>query len=93
MLEEAGQLLLVGEDIVKAALAKSLTEGKLVQEKIGDLELEFLPVLKRAEENIAARLRNLAAQPPNYPPVDFDKAELGARKKPAKNWPRLNAKR
>ena len=84
MLEEAGKLLLVGEDIVKAALAKSLTEGKLVQEKIGDLELVFLPVLKRAEENIAARLRNLAAQPPNYPPVDFDKAVAWCQQKTGK---------
>jgi len=72
--EEAGKLLLVKEEIVNAALEKTLAAKNLVQEKIGDQELIFLPSLKRAEEGIAARIRFLAAAPPNYPPIDVEKA-------------------
>jgi exodeoxyribonuclease V alpha subunit len=72
--DEAGKLLLVKEEIVDAALEKTLACGDLVRETIGDQELVFLPSLKRAEEGIAARVRHLAAAPPNYPPIDVDKA-------------------
>jgi exodeoxyribonuclease V alpha subunit len=34
----------------------------------------FLPSLKRAEEGIAARIKNLCAMPSSYPVIDFDKA-------------------
>jgi len=54
--DEAGKLLLVKEEIVNAALEKTLAGGDLVQERVGDQELIFLPSLKRAEEGIAARI-------------------------------------
>ena len=72
--DEAGKLLLVEEKIVNAALEKTLAGGDLVQETIADQELIFLPSLKRAEEGIAARIKFLAAAPPNYPPIDVEKA-------------------
>ncbi|MCX6930782.1 MAG: AAA family ATPase [Verrucomicrobia bacterium] len=72
--DEAGKLLLVDEKIVNAALEKTLAGGDLVRETIADQELIFLPSLKRAEEGIAARIKFLAAAPPNYPPIDVDKA-------------------
>ena len=85
--DEAGKLLLVKEEIVNAALERTLSSGELVQEKIGEQELVFLPLLKRAEEGIAARIHTLAASPPNYPPIDVDKAvawcEGRTGKKPA----------
>ena len=85
--DEAGKLLLVKEEIVNAALERTLSSGELVQEKIADQELVFLPLLKRAEEGIAARINTLAASPPNYPPIDVDKAvawcEGRTGKKPA----------
>ena len=84
LLDDAGKLLLVGEDIVKAALAKSMADGELAQESISGTELIFLPALKRAEENIAGRIRNLAAQPPNYPAVEFDKAVAWCQKQTGK---------
>jgi exodeoxyribonuclease V alpha subunit len=74
MLDEAGKLLLVGDEITKTALAKSLADRELSQENIAGTELVFMPALKRAEENIAGRIHHLAAQPPNYPIIDFDKA-------------------
>ena len=84
LLDDAGKLLLVGEDIVKAALAKSMANGELAQENIAGTELIFLPALKRAEENIAGCIRNLAAQPPNYPAVDFDKTVAWCQEKTGK---------
>jgi exodeoxyribonuclease V alpha subunit len=85
--DEAGKLLLVKEEIVNAALERTLSSGELVQEKIADQELVFLPLLKRAEEGIAARISTLAASPSNYPPIDVEKAvawcEGRTGKKPA----------
>jgi len=72
--DEAGKLLLVDERIVSAALERTLAAGDLVREMIGQQELVFLPQLKRAEEGIAARIKALAAAPPNYPPIDVEKA-------------------
>jgi exodeoxyribonuclease V alpha subunit len=58
--EEAGKLLSVDEKIITQALERTLANGDLVQESIGGQELLFLPSLKRAEEVIAGRIRNLA---------------------------------
>lgn len=72
--DEAGKLLLVATSIVDGALARTLSSGEVVQEAIGGQELIFLPSLKRAEEGIASRIRNLCAAPPNYPAIDLEKA-------------------
>src|SRR5260370_11132704 len=69
--EEAGKLLLVKEEIVNAALEKTLANRELVRETIGERDLVFLPSLKRAEDGIAARIKFLAAAPPSYPPIDL----------------------
>ena len=72
--EEAGKLLLVEEKIVSAALEQTLANKDLIRETIADQELIFLPPLKRAEEGIAGRIKNLCASAPNFPPIDFEKA-------------------
>ena len=46
---------------------KTLAGRRLVKETIADQELVFLPALKRAEEGIAARIKALAAGPPELP--------------------------
>jgi exodeoxyribonuclease V alpha subunit len=79
--EEAGKLLLVKEEIVDAALERTLAAGDVVRETIADLELVFLPTLKRAEEGITARIKNLATSQSNYPPIDVDKALLWCQSK------------
>ena len=66
--------MLVDEKVTAAALEKTLSDGDLVNERINDQELVFLPSLKRAEEGIAARVKNLCASPSAYPPIDFEKA-------------------
>ena len=72
--DEAGQLLLVDEKIVETALQRTLASGDLVQEKIDDQELIFMPSLQRAEKGIAARIKNLCASLATYPSIDFAKA-------------------
>jgi exodeoxyribonuclease V alpha subunit len=55
-------------------LEKTLAGGDLVRETIADQELIFLPSLKRAEEGIAAHIKNLASGQSNFPPIDMEKA-------------------
>ena len=82
--EEAGKLLLVDEKIISQALERTLADGDLVQESIAGQELLFLPSLKRAEEIIAGRIRNLASSPPTFPEIDFEKAVLWCQQKTGK---------
>jgi exodeoxyribonuclease V alpha subunit len=82
--EEAGKLLLVEEKITNVALERTLADGDLVIDNINDQELVFLPSLKRAEEGIAGRIRNLCALSSAYPPIDFDKAIEWCRGKTGK---------
>ena len=82
--EEAGKLLLVDEKITEAALQQTLARADLVKETINDQELVFLPSLKRAEENIAARIKSLCSAPSNFPPIDFAKAVDWCQRKTGK---------
>jgi exodeoxyribonuclease V alpha subunit len=82
--DEAGKLLLVDENVVTAALAKTHADRDLVTEKINDQDLVFLPALKRAEAGIAARIKTLSRLPSAYPPIDFDKAVAWCQDKTGK---------
>ena len=72
--QEAGKLLEVSESVIEAALDRTLRAGDLVCDRIAGEEYLFLPALKRAEERIAKRIRELCAAPANYPPIDLAKA-------------------
>jgi exodeoxyribonuclease V alpha subunit len=82
--DEAGKLLLVDDKIVTEALERTLAGKDLVKETINGQELIFLPHLKRAEEIIAGRIKNLAASPSTFPVIDFDKAVAWCREKTGK---------
>jgi exodeoxyribonuclease V alpha subunit len=82
--DEAGKLLLVDEKIVAEALERTLAGKDLARETINGEELIFLPVLKRAEEIIAGRIKKLCQSPANYPPIDFDKAVVWCQQKTGK---------
>lgn len=82
--DEAGKLLLVDQKIVDAALERTLANRELVQDKIADQDLIFLPSLKRAEEGIAARIKNLCSSSASYPSIDFDKAVVWCEGKTGK---------
>jgi exodeoxyribonuclease V alpha subunit len=72
--EEALKLLLVPEMVLDAALERTLNQRELACELIGGEDLVFLPMLKRAEEGIAERLKKLGTLSANYPAIDFEKA-------------------
>jgi exodeoxyribonuclease V alpha subunit len=74
LLEGAGKLLEIDPQIIKQALDKTLASGDLIRENIGGQDLLFLPALKRAEEEIATRIKKLCRSPASYPPIDFEKA-------------------
>ena len=82
--DEARKLLSVDEKIVAAALERTLTANELVLEESGAQAFVFLPSLKRAEENIARCIRKLCSSPPDYPPVDLDKAIVWCQQKTGK---------
>ena len=82
--DQAGKLLSVDDKIVTEALERTLANQDLVREIIGGQELIFLPKLKRAEEIIAARVRNLAGLQPAFPIIDFDKAVVWCQAKTGK---------
>jgi exodeoxyribonuclease V alpha subunit len=66
------------------ALERALASGDLVRETIGEQELIFLPYLKRAEEIIAVRIRNLCASGANYPAINFEKEVAWCQQKTGK---------
>jgi exodeoxyribonuclease V alpha subunit len=51
-----------------------LTSGSLLLEEIDGDPLIFLPHLRKAEEGIAAKIKQLATAAPVYPRIDFEKA-------------------
>jgi exodeoxyribonuclease V alpha subunit len=72
--EEAGKLLLVNDSVVEAALQRTFSSGELTRDDLAGEEFIFLPLLKRAEEGVAARIRKLCSLPSSYPAIQFDKA-------------------
>ena len=72
--DQAGKLLLVEDKIVSEALERTLAAKELVKETINGQELIFLPALKRAEEIVAGRIKNLAGSSSVFPVIDLSKA-------------------
>jgi exodeoxyribonuclease V alpha subunit len=80
----AVELLGVNQNIVDAALEKTLADSEVVLEQIGGDDLVFLPALKRAEESVAERVKGLCARPAAYPAIDFEKAVAWCQEKTGK---------
>ncbi|RYD33132.1 MAG: ATP-dependent RecD-like DNA helicase [Verrucomicrobiaceae bacterium] len=74
LLTQAVELLSVAPEVLEPVLDAAVAGGELRRELIQDTELIFPPHLARAEEEIAARLKKLAAQPAAYPAIDQEKA-------------------
>ncbi len=81
LLDQGRQLLGVEEKIISAALEQALLEKQLVWEKIEGQALLLLPLLQRAEEGIAFRIKGLCASPVTYPKIDFEKAVAWCRQR------------
>jgi exodeoxyribonuclease V alpha subunit len=82
--DEAGKLLLVDDKIVTEALERTLASSDVVRETINGQELVFLPHLKRAEEIIAARIKQLSGSTSTFPAIDFEKAVVWCQQKTGK---------
>lgn len=74
LLEKAAAILQVSEMIVAEALQSLLAERALVLEEFADQTLVFLPSIQQAEQSVAWRVRERAANRVCYPPIDFEKA-------------------
>ncbi len=67
-------MLDVSADRLTAALALELQDGTVVADTVGERRCIFLAGLYRAEQDIAWRLRDLAAGEPPWPEIDVDRA-------------------
>lgn len=85
LMEEARKVLDLPATRVAEALARLLQKRELVQETIVGEELIFLPGLRAAETSIAHALLEMCRQPPNYPPIDVEKAIAWAATKTGKD--------
>jgi exodeoxyribonuclease V alpha subunit len=72
--DQAGKLLLVPDNVLDAAMHRTLQEHQVVREEVDGKDLVFLPALQKAEKGIADRLNKLCALRSNFPAIDFDKA-------------------
>jgi exodeoxyribonuclease V alpha subunit len=77
----AVKLLEVPEATVEEALSEMLTSGHLLLVDIDGEPLIFLPHLRKAEEAIAAKFKQLANAETLYPPMDFEKAVVWCQQK------------
>jgi exodeoxyribonuclease V alpha subunit len=80
----AVKLLEVPEATVEEGLSQMLTSGHLLLEEIEGEPLIFLPHLRKAEEAIAAKFKQLAEAETLYPPIDFEKAVVWCEKRTGK---------
>jgi len=74
LLRTGAELLDVSVDRLIAALALELQDGTVVADTVGERRCIFLTSLYRAEQDIAKRVRDLAAGEPPWPEIDVDRA-------------------
>ncbi len=74
LLRTGAELLEVSADRLTTALALELQDGTVVADTVAERRCIFLAGLYHAEQDIAARLRTLAAGQPPWAAIDVDKA-------------------
>jgi exodeoxyribonuclease V alpha subunit len=84
LMDEAGRILDAGTSVVETQLETMIEEESLVLESIAGEQRVFLPALRFAEKNIAARVHELLATPVAYPAIDVGKALAWAEQKTGK---------
>ena len=81
LVEKAVVLLGIDIFVVEESLERLLVDREVVL----DEELIYLPFLRTAEAEIAARLLDLATRPSSYPDIDIDKAVAWVQEKTGKD--------
>ncbi len=80
----AVKLLEVPVETVEQAISQMLTSGFLLLDEIDGEPLVFLPHMRKAEDGIAIRIRDLATAPVSYPEIDMAKALLWCEERTGK---------
>lgn len=80
----AVKLLEVAVETVEQAISQMLTSGFLLLDEIDGEPLIFLPHMRKAEDGIAIRIKDLATAPVNYPEIDKAKALLWCEERTGK---------
>lgn len=80
----AVKLLEVPVETVEQAISQMLTSGFLLLDEIDGEPLVFLPHMRKAEDGIAIRIRELATAPVSYPEIDMAKALLWCEERTGK---------
>lgn len=62
------------EEILKRALKVMLEEGDVVEDRVTELDLIYLPAMRNAEQIIASVMTALVRKTSNYPSIDVEKA-------------------
>lgn len=84
ILPRAAELLSLPQEPLALILERMIAEREVVRELIDGKELIFPPHLARAEELIATRLKQLAAQPASHPYMNVEAAMEWAEKETGK---------
>ncbi len=71
-------------ETVEQAISQMLTSGFLLLDEIDGEPLVFLPHMRKAEDGIAIRIRDLATASVNYPEIDMAKALLWCEERTGK---------
>ena len=93
LLVSGAELLEVPADRIEAALALELRDGTVVADTVDDRRCIFLAGLYRAEQEIADRLRALAAGAPSWPTSTSTSSSRGSRPRAPSRSQRASARR
>ena len=90
---EAGKLLLVEAAVVEAALTRSLAQDELVQETVGDEDVDLpAPRCEHAEEADCDTIRSTSLRSRlDFQALTWTRLWRGARRRQARNWRQASA--
>jgi exodeoxyribonuclease V alpha subunit len=74
LLSNARQLLDMDLGILERALKVMLEEGDVVEDRVTEQDLIYLPAMRHAEQSIASVMTALVRKTSNYPSIDVEKA-------------------
>lgn len=74
LIRQSAELLGADEDRVAPAVARLVAEDRLVEARLSEERLVYLPELAEAEKSVAQRARQFVSQPPSYPEIDAGRA-------------------
>ncbi|MCB1231755.1 MAG: ATP-dependent RecD-like DNA helicase [Verrucomicrobiae bacterium] len=74
LIAQAVEVLGVPEEAIEKTVSGMIAAEKLIEDRIGEARLIFLPEFRAAEIAIAERVRHFTQKPVSYPDIDAEKA-------------------